>query len=451
MVKFHMRTVKLKLRVVGDDPKAAWKRIRQINNDAWRAANWIVAGQYLNDQMMRRLYARKKLDPKDQQAVRQAEDEFAAVFGTKRQATTERDIKQAFPALPPCVTNTLNQVVVASYRKEKPDMLAGHRSLRTYRRGMPVPTSKASIGFALGEGTHHITWRVQRGERIELEPIYGRDAAGNRLTVDRIIQGDREYCAPQIQLNDKGLFLLLPVKEPREDRKLNKDLIVGVDLGIAVPAYVALSAGPARMPIGFREDFFKTRLQMQSRRRRIQRSVVSARSAHGRTRRLRALDRIGRKERDFRRSYNHMVSRRVVDFAIKYAAGAIHLEMLEGFGREDGHRFFLRNWSYADLQRLIKEKAARAGIAVRHVDPYLTSQTCSECGHFEPGQRPEQDTFLCAQCGAKLNADHNAALNIARSTRFVKRKEDCQVVKNRQGADNTDTRIAETAGPTAEG
>lgn len=105
------------------------------------------------------------------------------------------------------------------------------------------------------------------------------------------------------------------------------------------------------------------------------------------------------------------------------------MEMLEGFGEPDGHDFVLRNWSYFDLQKDVDYKAKRAGIKVVKIDPYHTSQTCSECGHFEPGQRKSQSEFVCAKCGAKIHADYNAAVNIARSDKVVKSKEECEYFK----------------------
>ncbi|RHW66437.1 hypothetical protein DZC34_02565 [Clostridium botulinum] len=47
----------------------------------------------------------------------------------------------------------------------------------------------------------------------------------------------------------------------------------------------------------------------------------------------------------------------------------------------------LRNWSYYQLQNFIEYKAERVGIKVKYIDPYHTSQTCSECGNYEEGQR----------------------------------------------------------------
>lgn len=39
--------------------------------------------------------------------------------------------------------------------------------------------------------------------------------------------------------------------------------------------------------------------------------------------------------------------------------------------------------------------ANAAGIEVRYIEPRHTSQTCSFCGHYEKGQRINQQTFIC--------------------------------------------------------
>ena len=45
-----------------------------------------------------------------------------------------------------------------------------------------------------------------------------------------------------------------------------------------------------------------------------------------------------------------------------------------------------------------------------------TSQKCSRCGHIDKENRQTQEKFVCTQCDFELNADHNAAINIARAT-----------------------------------
>ena len=69
---------------------------------------------------------------------------------------------------------------------------------------------------------------------------------------------------------------------------------------------------------------------------------------------------------------------------------------------------------------MIIYKAERVGIIVKKVDPAYTSQTCSICGHIDKENRQTQEKFKCTMCGFELNADHNAAINIARSNKYVK-------------------------------
>ena len=99
------------------------------------------------------------------------------------------------------------------------------------------------------------------------------------------------------------------------------------------------------------------------------------------------------------------------------------MEELTGIGKdEDGNvkkkrQFILRNWSYFELQTMIQYKAKMAGITVKKIPPAYTSQTCSCCG--EIGERKEQAHFKClnSQCemfGIDVNADYNAARNIAK-------------------------------------
>ena len=63
---------------------------------------------------------------------------------------------------------------------------------------------------------------------------------------------------------------------------------------------------------------------------------------------------------------------------------------------------------------MIEYKAERVGIKVKYVDSAFTSQTCSKCGYVDKENRITQDKFECKKCGFTLNADHNAAINIAR-------------------------------------
>ena len=69
---------------------------------------------------------------------------------------------------------------------------------------------------------------------------------------------------------------------------------------------------------------------------------------------------------------------------------------------------------------MIEYKAERENIKVRYINPAYTSQKCSKCGYIDKENRKTQSEFNCLECGLKLNADHNAAINIANSTEYIK-------------------------------
>jgi len=88
----------------------------------------------------------------------------------------------------------------------------------------------------------------------------------------------------------------------------------------------------------------------------------------------------------------------------------IVLEDLNGI-RETGKAKCVHEWSFAQLQWMIRYKAAREGVEVVYIDPRYTSQTCSRFLHL--GVRPNQSDFECRDCGYQINADLNGAKSIA--------------------------------------
>jgi IS605 OrfB family transposase len=72
------------------------------------------------------------------------------------------------------------------------------------------------------------------------------------------------------------------------------------------------------------------------------------------------------------------------------------------------------NWSFSQFSRFLEYKAEDRGKSVLYIDPKYTSQKCSVCGHIEKSNR-HGSNFRCKQCDFSLNADLNAARNIAQS------------------------------------
>lgn len=240
-----------------------------------------------------------------------------------------------------------------------------------------------------------------------------------RSVFEKIVDGTYDVQGSTIGIDGKSIILNLSIKIPKKKIELLEDVVVGVDLGVAIPAVCALNTNNyVRLSIGSADDFIRVRTKIQAQRKRLQKDLAKSNGGHGRKKKMAAIERFEQYESNWVRNYNHMVSRRIVDFAIKNQAKYINIECLEGFG-ESGHSYILRNWSYYQLQQDIIYKANMVGIEVRKINPYHTSQICSCCGHWEEGQRKDQAHFVCGSCGAELNADFNAARNIAMSTDFV--------------------------------
>jgi putative transposase len=129
----------------------------------------------------------------------------------------------------------------------------------------------------------------------------------------------------------------------------------------------------------------------------------------------RKLHKIRKKESDYRRNQNHVISKRIVAKA-KDTNSAIACEDLAGIGERTTarkpERSRMKGWAFYQLRTFISYKATAAGIPIVPVDPRDTSRTCPECGHCEKLNRKSRDKFECLSCGHADAADRVGARNI---------------------------------------
>lgn len=71
----------------------------------------------------------------------------------------------------------------------------------------------------------------------------------------------------------------------------------------------------------------------------------------------------------------------------------------------------LQRWSYDRTFIKLEQLSESKGFTIKKVDPAYTSQTCSKCGSVHKESR-KGELYECVNCGMKLDADYNAALNI---------------------------------------
>lgn len=467
-------TRKIELKIVKDgltdeEYDQQWKYLYQINNTIYQAANRISTHCLFNDEYEMRLKLHmprykeiekelKKLDSDKKTSDKEIRDRLLNerkeldedvknkkkdfLQCSKQNSTYQLVSKEFKQYIPSDILANLNQKIQENYNNNQKKIESGERALSTYKKGMEIPFSireNKRLKLFIKEEGIYLKWFKEILFRLE----FGKDASNNRCIVERLIESDRQqknkgedYVAnnSSIKLVKYGkstrIFLLLSIDIPAKKQVLDKDVVLGMDLGIKCPLYLAINKNDNfKMQIGDIEHFHNQRTMFQKRFKSLQK-LICTQGGHGRKKKLEPLEKLKEKERNWVHTQNHVYSREVIKQALKQNARTIHMESLKDFGKgkdgyvKDEYKYLLRYWSYYELQSMIEYKAKLEGIEVKYIDPAYTSQTCSYCG--ERGERKKQEEFVCTnpQCkrrGEKINADFNAARNIAMSKKIVER------------------------------
>lgn len=297
-----------------------------------------------------------------------------------------RDIRERFDL-------TANLAVEAVCRVSNAVKVAAKRG-KSVARFLPTSVDYDQRIFAYRE----------RDESVSLSTVHGRMHVPLRLGKYQrdALRGKTPTCARLVK-NGRIWDIHIVVEEADPSRRGGPPL--GIDLGIRNIATLSTGKTISGKKIQARKDkFHRVRASLQNK---------------GTTGAKRVLRRLAGRERRFIAAENHRVSRNIVRAAVGGGFGAVRMEDLRGIRQRtrtwNKHRNrMMAGWSFAELQAFLRYKAERAGLSVETVDPAWTSQTCSLCGArgVRNGER-----FSCATCGGALDADVNAARNIAGGAR----------------------------------
>jgi putative transposase len=193
---------------------------------------------------------------------------------------------------------------------------------------------------------------------------------------------------------------------------------IGIDLGVGVIA--ATSEGTLHENPRHRRHLAPRLAQAQKERARKKRGSARYKRASSEIAHLKT------KEANRRKDALHKLSRLLVnendlivheDLKVKNmcrsARGSLECPGVN-VAAKSGLNDSIMDAGWATLIAMIDYKAAGAGRKVVAVDPRLTSQRCSACGHVARDNRKEQK-FCCLACGFTDHADVNAARNILRA------------------------------------
>lgn len=319
--------------------------------------------------------------------------------------------------------NASIQIAWKKYGTSKKDVQTGKMSLPSYRSNQPlyfhnktILVSREKYNVPSIEFTA-LSKKYKKEHGLTANPAFEilLNDGTQRAIFDRVLSGEYKLGQCMVQYDKRKWFLLLTYTFPVEMRELDKDKILGVDLGESL----ALCAGSVsewdRLMIDGGE-ISKFSAQIEARKRSQQRQAAycgEGRIGHGTKARVSSVYKTEDKIANFRDTVNHRYSKALIEFAVKHGFGTIQMEDLSGIKEDTGFPKFLRHWTYYDLQNKIEAKAKEQGIDVVKVAPKYTSQRCSNCGYIDEGNRKDQAHFLCLKCGYIANADYNAARNLS--------------------------------------
>lgn len=318
-----------------------------------------------------------------------------------------------------CVMDALKR-----FNNDKKEVLNGSITIPSFKREGSFPIRAQAIKklTKINSKTYEVNLSLlsrtgaKKYKTTTSQTVTLKTGNGANQILDRIISGEYKLSDSLIKKYKNKYYLMIAYTfEPEKVKTLDKNNVMGIDMGIVYPIYIAFNNSHYRYNIEGSE-IQQFRKGIDARRRQMLKQgkyCGKGRVGHGVKTRIKPIQKLQGKVENFKDTTNHKYSKYVVDMAIKHNCGVIQMEDLSGIADGEKKSSFLGDWTYYDLQQKIEYKAKEKGIEVVKVKPNYTSQRCSKCGVIHKDNRDSQSDFHCKTCDYKVNADYNAAKNIA--------------------------------------
>jgi len=295
---------------------------------------------------------------------------------------TSKDIKANLPS---AVKNQAIQDAKSVYRK--------------YKKTNNLPILKKPVCIWNNQNykiNDYVSFPVMingKSQRIKVKTIltdYQKQQLNNKLGTLRITKKSGKWIA-QISVD-------VPEKQNNDTE------IMGVDLGLKVPAVAVTSNGKTKFFGNGRQNKY------------VRRKYKSLRQKLGKAKQLKKIKQIGSKEQRWMKDQDHKISREIVNFAKENHVSVIRLEKLANIrntartSRKNEKNLY--TWSFYRLAKYIEYKAKLEGIKVEYVNPEYTSQKCPHCGTLN---KARDRKYVCKSCGHITHRDRLGAINIMKA------------------------------------
>ena len=311
----------------------------------------------------------------------------------------------------------------------KNGLAKGERNLPFYKRDFPLMVPSRFITIYTGDYTYTTDYSMEttvnayffkfvNGIHFKLYLGAGKNKGLDKFLpslLESIVTDPEHYkvCGSTIQITNKGK-------------------IMGLALGYDKCLVAALSTDGDEHEIGasIKNDLIAKRKDIQIHFENLQRALKYSNGGHGRGKKLAKLETHKSYEKNYVKTYNHNLSKMVVEFAKDNKVSAIVVEDVTKSDLDD-YPVLLRNWSYYQLVQFITYKAEREGIVVttskmtdkqdKKTDVLRTVRNvCSSCGEVfctkevipKVFEWTQEVSFTCPHCGKTISHAYNKAKNM---------------------------------------
>lgn len=295
---------------------------------------------------------------------------------------------------PAVIFSAIVRGVRKNFQAERKEYFTGERSLRSYKKNMPVPIPERYIEISDQTDEYDNLFLEIMG--MKFRTILGRDRQNVKGAFDKIHSGEWKIKQSTISAKKKheGDFIK---KDEEEKKKENKNQQIEsksnykyyLNLTLECPAIktqvkedkeciarlsadipIIANIGKKSLWIGDRESYLHKRIALQAAGRRRQQAAKHNFGGKGREKKLKGIWDKDVREANMAKTMMHKFSHDLIKLCIDHQCGTLVLEGVEEGKKKskieaaENKPFLLRNWGYHGLTTMIKYKAQYYNINV---------------------------------------------------------------------------------------
>ena len=293
--------------------------------------------------------------------------DYIEMYGYTSGGVIYRKISEEFKHLNTSILSACQQMVEKRMKTDKKDIFTGNKSIPNYNNTLPIEIPKNNIYLEYDDSGK---WSVELGllsksykSKLQLKQgklpfaLIVKDKK-TKAILENCFDKTYTICGSKLKYDKRAnkYYLMLSYQFESTKKTLDKSNIcmVHLDVDNAVVCTTTNNSKPLVIK-GGEIDVFRAKHEARKQSILKQRVTCGAGSVgHGTKKRIEAAYTEHNVIKNFKDTINHRYSKCIVEYALKNNCGTIQLEDLKGISER---LLFLKNWTYADLQRKIASKA----------------------------------------------------------------------------------------------